>query len=81
MAITPNIRYKGHLYKGQLVKITTFTKQFIRDTSFEAFSLNFTVSLIKDTECTVVCLVSRPKLLESRLLWPRARFHVIHVGV
>ena len=58
MAITPNIRYKGHLYKGQLVKIMTFTKQFIRDAFLEAFSLNFTVSLIKYAECTMQLLVS-----------------------
>ena len=49
---TPNTRYKGHLYKGQLVKITTFTKQFVRDASLEASSFNFTMSLIKDTKCT-----------------------------
>ena len=50
---TRSIRYKGHLYKGQLVKIMTFTKQFIRDASLEASSLNLMVSLIKDTECIV----------------------------
>ena len=45
-----SIRYKGHIYKGQLVKIMTLTKQFIRDASLVASSLNLTISLIKDTE-------------------------------
>ena len=49
--LTYNYNYKGHLYKGQLVKISTFTKQFIRDASLEASSPNFTVSLIKDIAC------------------------------
>ena len=31
----------------------TFTKHFIRDASLGASSLNLTVSLIKDTECTM----------------------------
>ena len=44
--ITLSICYKGHL-----VKIVTFPKQFIRDASLEASSLNLMVSLIKDTEC------------------------------
>ena len=38
--------------KGQLVKITTFTKQFIRDASLEAFSPKFEVSPIKDIMCS-----------------------------
>ena len=72
---TLSIHYKGHLYKGQLVKIMTFTKQFIRDASLEAFSLNLTVSLIKDTGCNLTrififcpyrfeCRVSRNSLRE-----------------
>ena len=32
----------------------TFTKQFIRDASLEASSLNLTMSLIEDTECILV---------------------------
>ena len=51
-AITESIRYKGHLYNGQLVKITTFTKHFTREAFLEASSLNFTVSLIKDITYT-----------------------------
>ena len=30
--VARSIRYKGHLYKGQLDKIAKCTKQFIRDT-------------------------------------------------
>ena len=36
-------------YKGLQVKIMTFTKQFIRGDSLEAFSLNLTLSPIQDT--------------------------------
>ena len=39
ISVTVSIRYKGHLYKGQLVKMMTFTKQCIRDASLEASSV------------------------------------------
>ena len=46
------IRNKGHLVKGQLVKIRTLTEQFIRSASLNTSSLNYIVSLIRDTACT-----------------------------
>ena len=44
------MRCTGHLYQEQLDEMKSFTKQLLRN-AFEASSINFTVSLIKDTSC------------------------------
>ena len=56
--LSVNILYKRHLCKGQLLKLTTFTWEFIWDTSLKAFSLNFMVSIIKDTACMLLSAYS-----------------------
>ena len=48
---TPTIFIKDSFMRCKLVKMETFTKQFISDTSVEVSSLSFTVSLIEVTVC------------------------------
>ena len=53
---------------GQLDKIEKFTEKFLRDTSLEVSSPNFTVPLVKDTECNIrIYLGLRSDITETLL--------------